>query len=178
MTENWFDDWFQRFWNVYSTKLCRQKGASYEVAKKKYKSRIKSQKKADEIFATLLEQVRYKLKRKEDGAHQSEWLMPGILVYLNQERWEGFTIGSYTENDNRPSQDKCGCGEPIAYAYERLCLTCMGTKVRVEKRQEVADVLKNMGIYVPGESQEELNKKCRAFLKNKQVFGHKVIKNG
>jgi len=165
MDKPWFDEWFERFWNVYTVKLCRVKGASLEVAKKKYAVKITSQKKADEIFATLLEQVRYRLKLKAEKAHQSEWIMPGILVYLNQERWEGFTIGSYSEQDKKPSQGQCGCGKPIDYAYSGRCMDCEGKFVVESRKQTTRDILTNMGIFSIGDTDEELNKKCRKYIK-------------
>jgi len=181
MSESWFDNWFERFWNVYTTKLCSSKGASFEIAKKRYKTKIKSKLKADEILATLLAQVRYKLELKEAKEHQSKWVMPGILVYLNQERWSGFTIGNHSDIDDRPSQADCGCGrgQPIAYARENMCSLCRHEVSRKDHRKEIAYILEKMGLYNPGETQERLNQKCKKYLleNRKDVIYNLKVKN-
>ena len=172
---SWFDNWFERFWNIYTPKLCQSKGASFEVAKAKYKTKIKSEKKADEILKTLIEQVRYKLKLKEANEHQSQWVMPGILVYLNQQRWEGVTIGNHSDIEKKTSTAKCACGQAVDYAYSGRCSKCEGNHHRAQHRQEIAETLKKQGVYVPGMGREELVKKCKEILSRKKLTDFKQL---
>jgi hypothetical protein len=97
MTDFNFDEWFKIFWATYPSNLLHNtKGAKEGPWLDKFKAKVKTQEKADEIISALREQIRFRRKQKESGEHKSKWCMPMVSVWCNQCRWSE-EIPSYTE---------------------------------------------------------------------------------
>ena len=89
--------------------------------------------------------------------------LPAFGPWLRAGKWLD-EIQSSAEARERNDLGKCKCGQPVSYAHEGLCSNCRHQASRRNHRKEIADILEKMGIYNPGETQAELNAKCKKYL--------------
>jgi hypothetical protein len=117
MTDFNFDEWFELFWKTYPSDLLHNtKGPKEGPWRDKFKSRVKTPEKAEEIISSLREQMRFRRKQKESGEHKSKWCMPMVSVWCNQCRWSE-EIPSYTEIKEIPKR-KLYKPEPVKKASD------------------------------------------------------------
>lgn len=157
-------DQFNRAYEVY------QKKGSRGQAEKTWAKWAFSEDDTRMIFQAIIAQNRARRENPVDKKY-----LPLFSSWLNAKQWLD-PIESSIDNQSTGSLGKCKCGGEISFALEGLCSDCRHQLSRINQRQEVADILEKMGIYVPGDDQETLNEKCKKFLKGKDLFGFKVPK--
>lgn len=157
---NDFETWFEEFWQSYVTDLLYSSRGSTEGTFKEKLRNTKPENRA-KILAALREQVRYRRKLKASGADKPMWCMPAVSVWVNQKRWTQ-EIPSQMELNQTVEVQKITCIHcPTEVKHKHtMCEACM-KKEQEQHDKKGLDVLEKMGIYKPGDSQEDLNAKCK-----------------
>jgi hypothetical protein len=115
--KNWFES---ELWPTYPRDLCNRIG-SKPVALKSALKMVKNKSDATIVIEGLREQMRYLRKLKKSGAHDSEWKLPMLSTWLNQERW-GDEIPSHYELQKKLEPKLCRCGSEVMVSD--LCSVC------------------------------------------------------
>ena len=115
------EEWFEAtLWPTYPRDLCNRIG-SKSKALMSVRAKIKTEKEADSLMASLREQIRYYRKLKQSGAHGSEWTLGMLSTYLNGERWND-EIPSHSELKQNYTNKKCACGNDVD--IKNVCWPC------------------------------------------------------
>ncbi|MCK5612529.1 hypothetical protein KAR91_62235 [Candidatus Pacearchaeota archaeon] len=155
-----FEKWYEKFWAAYVPDLLyNTKGPKEGPFKDKLKRT--SPEVRDKILAKLRDQVRYRRKSKAMGNDKPMWCLPAVKVWVNQKRWTE-DVPSHMELNKTVEVQKITCIHcPTEVPHKHtMCEACM-KKEQEQHDKKGLDVLEKMGIYKQGDSQEELNAKCR-----------------
>jgi len=135
-----------------------QKKVSVGEAKKAWKQIDPDEELTKTIFFAIQAQ---NIDRRSNPVEKQ--FLPAFGPWLRAGKWLD-EIQATNQKEQRTDVDKCSCGQPVAYAHEGLCTGCRHQISRKNHRQEIARILEKMGIYNPGETQAELNAKCKKYL--------------
>ena len=149
---------FNKLWSIYDNQLAHGKKGSKFPAQKAFDKYTEDEQ--DRIIEDTKALMRYfKTQTKPDR-------IPHLSTWLNQQYFDQ-EIPSQTEK--QPAEvNYCHCGEQTIGPRFRVCHRHYETK---EQRQKLTSVLNSLGLYIPGQSLQELSKNCREYLQKNGAYG-------
>ena len=142
---------FNEFWLSYPKDLCHNKKGSKFNAQKAWK-KLKPEEQEQVVF-DMKALIRY--DRQDKDAYR--W--PMCSTFLNQRYWQR-EIESTAELRERQKFDLCQCGLEVHGPRFTECTDCLLKRVDPWKKRRI-QTLKDMGLYVDGESVSEVIGRCK-----------------
>ena len=167
-------EWFEAFWSTYPGDLTRNKhgkrdnkgGKTYAQECMLKVPNIEKPEEQKKNIGNLKAQIRY--DRQDPDA--TRW--PMVSSYINKRRMYD-EIESTAELKLSLDKKYCHCGEEtIGEKFK----TCAKHTESHAQRLEMMNILKQIGVAIPGQSLQELSQKCREYLR--QSGGSKKLFQG